>query len=137
MKRSFPVTLALWLVLILTTWNIVKAWTSYAWRPALMEFSVRMPPNASLVAGAVWFIIGIILVWSILRKKGWSAKFLTAAALGYIIWDWIERLAWQSMRPNAPFVIVLEIACLTIVFYASRSLSREAYERNTEPKKTE
>jgi hypothetical protein len=132
MKRPFSVTLSLWLVLILTLWNALRAWTSIAWQDVLMEYASTMSPQASAAVGALWFIIGGILAWSIWQKKAWSAKLLLGAATGYTVWYWSERLIWQNPRPNIPFAIVVHLACLIVIYFASKSLSREAYERNTE-----
>ncbi|HND47971.1 MAG TPA: hypothetical protein PLL95_05380, partial [Anaerolineales bacterium] len=57
---------------------------------------------------------------------------LLGAAAGYTVWYWSERLIWQNPRPNIPFTIVINFACLIVIYFASKSLSREAYERNTE-----
>jgi hypothetical protein len=137
MKRPISATLALCLVLILTIWSAIKVWTFISWSPVLSEFSSRMPSIIGIVSGTFWFIIGLILAASIILAKPWSAKVLPAAAIGHIAWYWIERLAWQAPRLNAPFVIAADIACLVFIYFASKSLSREAYERDTEPKKVE
>ena len=131
MKRPFSVTLTVWLVLIVSSWNALKAWTSLAWQAILVEYAVQMPPMISAAAGVLWFIIGLVLAWSIWRKKIWSAKFLLVAAAVYTVWFWAERLIWQNPRPNTAFTIVVNLACLIFVFFTSKSLSREAYERNT------
>ncbi|MCK6567404.1 MAG: hypothetical protein L6Q45_06895 [Anaerolineales bacterium] len=132
MKRPFTVTLALGLVLILASWNALKAWTSLAWRAILLEYGARMPPFAIFVAGTFWFIIGLFVAWSVLQKKAWSGKWLTGAAAGYTVWYWSERLIWQNPRPNAVFTIVVNIVCVALVVVAAKSMSREAHERNAE-----
>lgn len=137
MKRPFSVTLALWLVLILSAWNALKAWTALAWRDVLIEYSVQMPPSLAAGLGALWFIIGLSAAWSVWQKKSWSAKWLMSAALGYAVWHWIERLTWQNPRSNLIFAIVVTFVCLSLVAMAAKSLSREAHERNTEHPKTE
>ncbi len=132
MKRPIPVTLAFWMVLTLAIWNAVKAWTFIAWSATLEEFSTRYPPVVGAASGIVWFLTGLVLAWGLWQTKRWSHWLLPVMAIGYILWYWIERLAWQSPRPNLPFVIVIEIAFLTLVYITSKSLSREAYERNIE-----
>ena len=102
-----------------------------------MEFGAKIPPNISAAIGALWFIIGGTLVWSIWQKKAWSAKMLLGAAAGYSVWYWSERLLWQNPRPNVVFVVFVHLACFTLIYFTSKSLSREAYERNTENPATE
>lgn len=132
MKRPIPVTLAFWAVLILAIWNAVKAWTFLAWNATLEEFSTRYPPVIGASSGIVWFLTGLVLAWGLWQTKRWSRWLLPVMAIGYVLWYWIERLAWQSPRPNLPFVIVIEVVFLTFVYFTSKSLSREAYERNIE-----
>jgi hypothetical protein len=137
MKRTIPVTLTLLLVLILTSWNALRAWTSIAWQDILTEYAVRMPPNVSAAVGTLWFIIGVILVWSIWQKKVWSVKMLLGAAAGYSVWYWSERLIWQNPRPNVVFTVIVQLVCFILIYFTSKSLSREAYERNIETPATE
>ena len=132
MKRTIPVTLTLLMVLILTSWNALRAWTSIAWRDVLTEFSTSISPQISAAVGTLWFIIGVILIWSIWQKKVWSAKMLLGAAAGYSVWYWSERLIWQNPRPNVVFAVTVHFACFILIYFTSKSLSREAYERNTE-----
>lgn len=132
MKRPFPVTLSIWLVLILASWNALRAWTSIAWQDVLTEFSVRMPPTLSAFASTFWLIIGISILIGIWQKKAWSKNLLLGAAAGYTLWYWSERLIWQNPRPNILFAVIVNLACFIVIYFGSKSLSREAYERNTE-----
>ena len=137
MKRPFSVTLTGWVVLILTSWNAIRLWTSIAWSEVLTEFSVRIAPAASAVIAAIWVVGGLILLWSMWRKKAWSAKLLLGMAAAYTVWYWSERLIFQNPRTNVPFAVILNLILLVFIYFASRSLTREAYERNIENPKTE
>ena len=132
MNRPVSVTLALSLVLILTTWNIVKAWTSIAWQDVLGEYSVRLNPLTSAGISIIWVVAGIALTWGILQKKVWSVKMLPALAAGYTVWYWSERLIWQNQKTNLGFAIIINLVLLIIIYLATKSLSREAYERKIE-----
>lgn len=137
MKRPFPVTLSIVLVLFLTSWNALRAWTSIAWQETLSEFAVQMLPIFSAGIGFLWFAIGTALFIGTWQKKAWSAKLLRGVAAGYTIWYWSERFLWQNPRANIPFTLVINLACLMIIYLASKSLLREAYERNIENPETE
>lgn len=137
MKRPFTVTLTIWLVLILASWNALRAWTSIAWQNILMEFSVQLPPMINTISGILWFLTGIVLLIGMWQKKAWSSKLLLGAAAGYTVWYWSERFIWQNPRPNVLFAILVNLACLIVIYFALKSLSREAYERNTENPETE
>lgn len=62
---------------------------------------------------------------------------LLGAAAGYSVWYWIERLFWQHPRPNTIFAVFVQLACFTLIYITLKSLSREAYERNSENPATE
>lgn len=132
MRRSFSVTLTLWLVLITITWNIIRLWTSLAWSGVLVEFSARLAPRVSASMGGIWIIVGGILYWGIWQEKAWSGKMLLGTAAGYTVWYWGERLFFQNPRPNAMFAVIVNLGLLILIFFASKSLSREAYERKNE-----
>ncbi|MFN8434556.1 MAG: hypothetical protein U0V18_11065 [Anaerolineales bacterium] len=132
MKRPFSVTLGIWLVLILAFWNALRAWTALAWQDVLTEFSARMPATLIVFASLFWLMIGIVILLGIWQKKTWSKNLLLGAAAGYTVWYWSERLIWQNPRPNIPFAVIINLACLIVIYFTSKSLSREAYERNIE-----
>lgn len=132
MKRSFPVTLTQWLVLITIMWNIIRIWTALAWSAVLVEFSVSISPIVSAIIGGVWVVVGCLLYWSIGQEKAWAGKMLLGAVAGYTVWYWSERLFFQNPRPNAVFAVIVNLGLFIIIYFANKSLSREAYERKIE-----
>jgi hypothetical protein len=137
MKRPFPVTLTPWVVLILTAWNLLRVWTSFAWSGVLTEFSASLAPAVSAVIGGVWVVVGITLCWGIWQKKEWAAKLLLGTAAGYTVWYWSERFLLQNPRPNLVFAVIANLGLLVIIFLATKSISREAHEQTIENPKTE
>ncbi|WKZ38022.1 MAG: hypothetical protein QY332_08770 [Anaerolineales bacterium] len=129
MKRTFPVTLALWLVLILTMWNLLRAWTALAWSGVLTEFSAGLTPALGAVIGGLWVTIGIVLCWGMWQKKAWSVKLLLGTAAAYTVWYWSERFLFQYPRPNLVFAVIVNLGLLVLIFFAVKSMSREAYEQ--------
>ena len=136
-KQPFRVTLLLWLVLTLTTWNFIRFWTALAWREVLNEFSSQPTSTVITASGAVWMFIGIFILWSIWQRKAWAAKLLLGASAGYTVWYWSERLIWQSPHPNWPFAVIVNLVLLGFIPFAIKSLSREAYEQKNENPKSE
>ena len=132
MKRSFPVTLVQWMVLITLLWNIIRVWTVLAWSTMLLEFSASLPPTASAAIGGFWVAISGILYWSIWQEKAWAGKMLLGSAAGYTVWFWSERLFFQNPRPNTIFAVIVNLGLFIIIYYAIKSMSREAYERENE-----
>ncbi len=136
-KLPFRVTLLYWLVLTITAWNGLRLWTALAWRNTLNEFSTQPTATIIAISGAVWMIIGIILIWSIWQKKAWSAKLLLGAAAGYTVWYWSERFIWQNPHPNWLFAVIVNLALLIFILFTAKLLTREAHERNNENPKIE
>jgi hypothetical protein len=131
-KRPLRVTLSIWLVLFLTAWNGLRLWTAIAWREVLVDFTVNPAPILTVLSGAVWCVIGCILLWNMLQQKARSWKMLVLAASGYSVWYWIERLVWQEPRPNWPFAVILNLFLILFILSTKRALSREMYERKNE-----
>ncbi len=127
-KRSFRVTLLPWLVLTLTIWNAVRIWTSLTWHTVLNEFSSQPSYIVTMISGLVWTFTGLLLLWSIWKKKVWAAKLLIGATAGYTVWYWSERLIWQSPHPNWPFAVIVNLVLLVFILFTTKLLSREAYE---------
>jgi hypothetical protein len=137
MARPFSVTLTLWLVLILSAWNMLRAWTALAWQEVLLEFSARLSPTISAGIGIFWTFMGLALWWGLRQRKAWAGKMLTAAGAGYTVWYWGERVFFQNPRENVWFSVILNLALLILIFFTNKSISREAYERTIENPKTE
>lgn len=136
-KFSFRATLLQMLVLILTAFNLLRAWTALAWRDTLNEFSVQPSSTILLVSGAVWALCGIVLLWGIWQRKAWAEKLLLGASAGYSLWYWTERLVWQNPHPNWLFAVIVNLAIIVFILFSKKSLTREAYERNFENPKVD
>ncbi|MCZ2127235.1 MAG: hypothetical protein LC099_05605 [Anaerolineales bacterium] len=137
MKRPFSETLSLLLVLIITARNALQTQTLVAWRAVLAEFAAQPNPLFGAFVGAFWTIIGVATFVAVWQRKAWAGKLLFGAATGFVVWYWGERFIWLSPQENAPFSAIVTAFCLIIVFFASKSLSREAHERDIENPKTE
>ena len=131
-KISIRVTLLLLLVLSLTTWNALRVWTALAWRNVLNEFSSQPTSTVTTVSGALWTVIGILLMWGIWQKKDWAAKLLLGASAGYSVWYWSERLIWQAPHPNWLFTVIVNLALIVFILFTTKQLTREAHERKNE-----
>ncbi|MBI5352089.1 MAG: hypothetical protein HZB50_05580 [Chloroflexi bacterium] len=131
-KPSFRVTLLVLMVLSITIWNALRVWTAFAWTDILSEFSSQPTFIVTAISGAIWSVVGIILVWGIWQRKIWAAKWLLGASAGYTVWNWTERLIWQSPHPNWGFAVIVNLVVLGFILFTTKSLSREAYEQKNE-----
>lgn len=132
MKKTFPVTLTLLVVLSTLIWNIIRVWTALAWNNVLTEFSARLPSTASAFIGGIWVAVSYFLCWSIWQRKAWAGKMLLGTAISYTVWYWSERLFFQNPRPNAIFAVIVNLGLMIVIYFAYKSISREAYERENE-----
>lgn len=129
-RRPFHVTILLSLVLLLTIWNALRAWTAFSWRDVLTEFSGD--PLYIGVSGLIWLGIGIWLWLSLWQEKANARILLLASAASYSVWVWIERLFLQVPRKNWPFALITNLVLLSFVLFASNYWKREAHERKSE-----
>ena len=126
------------MVLIFTCWNALRAWTFLAWQSVLIEFSASLQPGMGAILAIFWTLVGVILIAGIWQKKAWSLKMLPWAAAGYTVWVWSERLfIFQQGGLDTGFTVVLNLVWLVFTYFVTKSLSREAYERNIEKSETE
>ena len=137
MHRPFSVTITAWLVLMLTAWNALRAWTALDWQAVLVEFSAGIPPVASAAIGIAWATIGLTLWLGIRGEKAWAGRWLPWAAAGYTVWFWCERVFLQFERQNTWFAVIINIVLFIPIYLSHKSISREAYERANKIPETE
>ena len=130
-KFPFRVTLLLCLVLLFTVWNLLRIWTALSWQNTLHEFSAQPAVWVISLSGIFWALMGAVLIWSVWQRVPWAKKFLLGAVAGYMAWYWGERLIWEMPRPNWPFAVILNLVLIIFIIYTTKSLTREAYERES------
>ena len=135
-KFSFQVTLVLWLVLILTAWNIVRFATGLAWRDTLMTYAPHPGPIYIARTGALWALTGFFLLWCWWNRRSYTRAALLITAGLYTAWSWADRLFVQAeMRANWPFDLLVTVVLLvfvSVVVLNPKNLNyfqRESYER--------
>jgi len=129
----FRVTVLLWMVLTLTVWNALRLWTAFAWRERLAEFASVPGPVYIGITGAIWLILGSLVLWSLWMATRWRRMLVLASALLYTVWYWGDRLLFQPGRADWLFSAVVNLLLLLHVFYALNSdyFRREAHERQS------
>lgn len=132
MKRPFLATLSGFLVLIVICWNLLQAWTYLDWMDVLTEFSARVAPGLGAGTAIIWAAAWGFILWGIWQKKAWGAKLLPILAVIYTACNWLEWMLWTSPPSNIIFAVIVNVIWLTILIVASKTLAREAYERNIE-----
>ncbi|MCC6259219.1 MAG: hypothetical protein IT311_00035 [Anaerolineales bacterium] len=119
-------------MLIFTAWNALRVWTALAWQNALSKFNLHPSLWVIIVSGLVWALLGASLLYGIWQEKAWAKKMLIGAAAGYTVWFWGERFLFPMPRPNWLFAVILNLVLILFISFTTKSLQREAYEREPE-----
>jgi hypothetical protein len=118
-KRSFGVTLLLWMVLILSAWGAVRFFAALRWWDVLSEFEAGLSPLYLSITGAGWGVAGGVLFVGTWSSKAWARPAIAISALLWLIEYWIERIFFQSPRGNLPFALT----CSTTVILITLTLT--------------
>ena len=112
-KLPLRITLLLWLVLIITAWNIVRLATSIAWHDTLETYAPWPGPFYIGLNGAIWALTGAVLFWGFARGTSWSRIAFLVTSFVYVIWFWMDRFFIQpQVRANWPFDLLITIILL-------------------------
>jgi hypothetical protein len=108
-------------------------WTVLGWLRLMRVVTGRslilsiLPPGFYwylFFSGLVWGVIGLPILWGLLRGAAWMYKIFYFAALFYPLHYWFERLfLWQdpNAQKNWPFMFVLTFLWLSFAFWVRRS----------------
>ncbi len=137
-RLPLRITLLLWLVLIITAWNIVRLVSGIAWRETLEIYAPHPGVLYVALTGAIWTLVGLFTLWSFWRGERWTRSLIVTAAALYSAWIWVDRLFFQAKtQANWPFTLLLTV--LLLVYTAAVVLDprnriyfrKETYERES------
>lgn len=123
-RRPILLTLLLWVFVLWTALGWLRFFGALNNRPVINEFLPGWVFWYLLVAGISWGLVGIPVIWGLVRGKGWTQKLIPFAVLIYPLIYWVERLfIWQSPagRSNWPFMLLLTVLWLGLVLWVMRS----------------
>jgi hypothetical protein len=129
-KSKLPrrITLLLWLVLIITTWNLIRLITGIAWRDTLEAYAAKPGPFYIGFTGALWSGIGIFLFWSFIRGSNWTRISILVTGFIYATWIWADRLFVQSqLHANWPFDLLVTLILLSFMTAVVLDPSNQIY----------
>ena len=118
-KRPFGVTLLLWLVLCLSAWGAVRLLATLRWWDVLNEFESRLSPLYLSITGAGWLAAGLVLLWGLFSAKIWIRLAIPIAILVWVIEYWVERIFFESPRPNASFVLIFMVLVFIVTLISA------------------
>ena len=129
-RRPFPVSLLFWVVML---W-VVLGWMRFA--RAIIDreliLSLLSPGiyRYLLLAGISWGLVGLPLLWGILRRASWTINLSWGIAIFYPVVYWVERwLLWAdpNARQNWTFMLLLTGMWLGLVGWVSFSKNVKKY----------
>jgi hypothetical protein len=118
-KRSFGVTLLLWLVLSLSVWGLVRLLAALHFWDELNEFGASLSPLYLSITGAGWAVAGGVLLWSLFSGKLRARLAISLSIFLWLMGYWIERLFFEAPRANLLFALIASALLLTITFVSA------------------
>jgi hypothetical protein len=113
-SRSIGVSILVIFVLLLAAWNGLRLGETIFFWKTLEGYGAR--PLYIALTGAVWLIAGFLLARGLWLGKAWGWAAAIGGTIGYTTWYWFDRLIMQEPHANWPFVLIVNIVFLLIIF---------------------
>jgi len=133
-KRPIRVYFLAIFILWLAAWNGLRLGeTIFFWR-TLETYGAH--PLYIAISGGIWVVSGLLIDWGFFLGKAWGWAATLAGTLVYPAWYWFDRLVLQEPHANWPFVLVVNIVLILIIYSILLSrktrlfFKRDVYERN-------
>jgi hypothetical protein len=98
-RRPFNVTLLAVGVIIISALSLTRfALALRYWN--YLDTMTNASPWYLALSGLLWGLAGIPLVWGLLQGKGWAPRFMSAIALTYAAYFWLDQLFLQDHPLN-------------------------------------
>ncbi len=114
-KRTMSLTFLVILILCFAAWNGLRMSEAIFFWNSLAEYGAH--PLYILMSGVIWFLIGLILGWSLWKGKNQGRIITLGAAVSYTLWYWLDRLILQKPHANWLFALIMSIALLLLVLF--------------------
>lgn len=125
-RRPVLLTLVFWVFALWTVLGWLRFFQAFVDKPFIILFLPDWAFGYLLAAGLVWGLVGLPVLWGLIRGAAWTLKILPVAALVYPVIYWLERLLlWRdpAAQSNWPFMFLLTliwIVLITWVLYARK-----------------
>jgi hypothetical protein len=130
-------TLVAVLVLIITTWNLLRLYAAIAWFPALEHYAPYPGPVYTAITGGVFALLGLGILVSGWRRQAWTPRLTLLAAWMYTGWAWADRLFVRSQVLTGRVLdAILAAALLGLVTAVALDRRNAAYFRREANERT-
>lgn len=142
-RRPLIVTLLAGVVVFFAAVNLARFVQAITlWN--ILEVLLPIWPGYLVITGLIWFPIGSLLAWGLLRGRPWAGRLAPAVFLIYSAYFWIERvfLPGDSQRnANWLFAAGLNLILVAMCLWGTSRLRvkeyfKERYERKPEDQPT-
>lgn len=128
--RPLPIKLMMW---VFALWTLL-GWLRFGRALGEGDLIIRLlSPGLYgylLLAGLAWGLLGVPVLWGLMRRARWAPLLLKIAAIFYPLSNWIERwLLWQDpdAHRNWPFMLLLTIGWFGLVIWGLRAARSRDY----------
>jgi hypothetical protein len=134
-KRPMSLTILIIFILCFAAWNGLRIKEVIFFWKSLEEYGAHSLYIS--MSGGIWFLIGLILVWSLWKGKNWGWIATFGTAVSYTAWYWLDRLVLQKPHANWLFALILNICILLLIilFMFSQKMrhyfKKDSYERKS------
>ena len=123
-KRPLPLKLILWALVLWTLLGWLRFGQALTERTLILSL-LRPGLYVYLVlAGLTWGLLGLPVIWGLIRKEIWTPVALKIVAVLYPALYWLERLLfWQdpTAHRNWPFMLLLTLVWFGLVYWGLQS----------------
>ncbi len=123
-RRPVWLTLILWVFLLWTVLGWLRFFGALTRREEILEILPGWIFWYLVIAGLVWGLMGLPVIWGLIFRAGWTQKLIPLAAILYPGIYWAERLIiWRSVeaQSNWPFMLLLSGLWFGLVVWVLRS----------------
>jgi hypothetical protein len=123
-RRPILLTLIFWVFVLWTVLGWLRLFGAITRRMLILEFFPSWVFGYLVLAGLIWGLVGLPVIWGLAFRAGWARRLLPIAALIYPLLYWLERIIlWQAPegRGNEPFMLLLTGFWLGLVVWVMRS----------------
>jgi len=109
-RRPFPLKLIFWVFALWTALGWLRFGRAVGEAELILDLLGLRLFGYLLLAGLTWGLLGLPVLWGLLRRAHWAPLLIQAAAVVYPALYWIERLLlWQDpfVQRNWPFMLLL------------------------------
>lgn len=123
-RRPILLTLVLWTFVLWTALGWLRFYGALTRRMLILEVLPGWIFWYLVIAGLIWGLAGLPVIWGVVFRAGWVQKMIPIAATLYPLIYWVERLLiWRSTaeQSNWPFMLLLTGLWFGLVIWVLRS----------------